>query len=172
MFFLMKLEHDVLLHPRYFGPHLYNTVRQKLVLEVEGQCTGKYGFIITVTGILSIGAGLVQSGCGFVRFPIKYQAVVYRPIKNEVVEGRVENVSKLGLFCLVGPLTVFISRHCIPHDLIFRPTAQPMSYCNEDESIEITVNMNLRLKILGTRVDANNIFAIGTLMDDYLGLSE
>ncbi len=27
-----------------------------------------------------------------------------------------------------------------------------------------------RLKIVGTRVDASDIFAIGTLMDDYLGL--
>ena len=28
----------------------------------------------------------------------------------------------------------------------------------------------IRLKIVGTRVDASDIFAIGTLMDDYLGL--
>ena len=28
----------------------------------------------------------------------------------------------------------------------------------------------IRLKIVGTRVDANDIFAIGSLMDDYLGL--
>jgi len=28
----------------------------------------------------------------------------------------------------------------------------------------------IRLKIVGTRVDASDIFAIGTLMDDFLGL--
>ena len=28
----------------------------------------------------------------------------------------------------------------------------------------------IRLKIVGTRVDANEIFSIGSLMDDYLGL--
>ncbi len=30
--------------------------------------------------------------------------------------------------------------------------------------------LHFRLKIVGTRVDASDIFAIGTLMDDYLGL--
>lgn len=28
----------------------------------------------------------------------------------------------------------------------------------------------IRVKVIGTRVDASDIFAIGTLMDDYLGL--
>jgi DNA-directed RNA polymerase subunit E'/Rpb7 len=29
------------LHPRYFGPQLMETVKQKLFTEVEGTCTGK-----------------------------------------------------------------------------------------------------------------------------------
>ncbi len=33
-----------------------------------------------------------------------------------------------------------------------------------------TYLLYFRLKIVGTRVDASDIFAIGTLMDDYLGL--
>ena len=37
----------------------------------------------------------------------------------------------------------------------------PLPFYTEDE---------IRLKIVGTRVDANDIFAIGSLMDDYLGL--
>lgn len=37
----IALEHDVLLHPRYFGPQLLDTVKQKLYREVEGTCTGK-----------------------------------------------------------------------------------------------------------------------------------
>lgn len=37
----ISLEHEILLHPRYFGPNLLNTVKQKLFTEVEGTCTGK-----------------------------------------------------------------------------------------------------------------------------------
>lgn len=41
-FVQISLEHEILLHPRYFGPHLHETVKQKLYTEVEGTCTGKY----------------------------------------------------------------------------------------------------------------------------------
>lgn len=41
LFIQIALEHDVLLHPRYFGPQLLDTVKQKLYREVEGTCTGK-----------------------------------------------------------------------------------------------------------------------------------
>uniref|UniRef100_A0A2K5QVB2 POLR2G n=1 Tax=Cebus imitator TaxID=2715852 RepID=A0A2K5QVB2_CEBIM len=40
MFYHISLEHEILLHPRYFGPNLLNTVKQKLFTEVEGTCTG------------------------------------------------------------------------------------------------------------------------------------
>lgn len=37
----ISLEHEILLHPRYFGPQLLDTVKQKLYTEVEGTCSGK-----------------------------------------------------------------------------------------------------------------------------------
>ena len=39
--FQISLEHEILLHPRYFGPNLLQTVKQKLFTEVEGTCSGK-----------------------------------------------------------------------------------------------------------------------------------
>jgi DNA-directed RNA polymerase subunit E'/Rpb7 len=36
------MQHDILLHPRYFGPNLLEAVKKKLFTEVEGTCTGKY----------------------------------------------------------------------------------------------------------------------------------
>ena len=57
MFYHISLEHEIMLHPRYFGPQLMDTVKQKLFSEVEGTCTGKYGFVIAVTTIDSIGSG-------------------------------------------------------------------------------------------------------------------
>ncbi|KAL7978166.1 hypothetical protein Chor_005153 [Crotalus horridus] len=148
MFYHISLEHEILLHPRYFGPNLLNTVKQKLFTEVEGTCTGKYGFVIAVTTIDNIGAGVIQPGRGFVLYPVKYKAIVFRPFKGEVVDAIVTQVNKVGLFTEIGPMSCFISRH----DIVIQP---------ED---------NIRLKIVGTRVDKNDIFAIGSLMDDYLGL--
>uniref|UniRef100_A0A2K6DLX7 DNA-directed RNA polymerase subunit n=1 Tax=Macaca nemestrina TaxID=9545 RepID=A0A2K6DLX7_MACNE len=165
----ISLEHEILLHPRYFGPNLLNTVKQKLFTEVEGTCTGKYGFVIAVTTIDNIGAGVIQPGRGFVLYPVKYKAIVFRPFKGEVVDAVVTQVNKVGLFTEIGPMSCFISRHSIPSEMEFDPNSNPPCYKTMDEDIVIQQDDEIRLKIVGTRVDKNDIFAIGSLMDDYLG---
>ncbi|KAJ4946016.1 hypothetical protein JOQ06_023694 [Pogonophryne albipinna] len=157
MFYHISLEHEILLHPRYFGPNLLNTVKQKLFTEVEGTCTGKYGFVIAVTTIDNIGAGVIQPGRGFVLYPVKYKAIVFRPFKGEVVDAVVTQVNKVGLFTEIGPMSCFISRHSIPSEMEFDPNSNPPCYKTTDEDIVIQQDDEIRLKIVGTRVDKNDI---------------
>ena len=100
-----------MLHPKYFGPQLLETVRKKLFSEVEGVCKGKYGYVIAVTTIDNIGAGIIQPGQGFVVYPIKYKAIVFRPFKEEILDAVVNQVNKVGIFADIGPTTCFISGH-------------------------------------------------------------
>uniref|UniRef100_A0A914RNV9 RNA polymerase Rpb7-like N-terminal domain-containing protein n=1 Tax=Parascaris equorum TaxID=6256 RepID=A0A914RNV9_PAREQ len=95
MFYHIPLEHEICLHPKYFGPELLETVKRKLFNEVEGTCTGKYGFVIAVTTIDNIGSGLIQPGRGFVVYPVKYKAIVFRPFKGQVVDAVVSQVNKV-----------------------------------------------------------------------------
>ena len=113
----MCMEHEVLLHPIYFGPNLMQTVKTKVFQDVEGTCTGKYvmfqwtnsyehiynssirhlfdnryGYVIAVTTIDKIGVGVIQPCIGFVIFNVKYKAIVFRPFKGEVLEGSVTQV--------------------------------------------------------------------------------
>lgn len=53
----------------------------------------------------------------------------------------------------------------------FDASSNPPAYKTEDEDVVIAQDDEIRLKVVGTRVDAADIFAIGTLMDDYLGLN-
>ncbi|KAK5966492.1 Signal peptidase complex catalytic subunit SEC11 [Trichostrongylus colubriformis] len=168
MFFHLSMEHEVCLHPKYFGANLNETIKMKLFAEVEGTCTGKFGFVIAVTTIDTIGHGLIQPGRGFVIYPVKYKAIVFRPFKGQVVDAVVNQVNKVGIFCDIGPLSCFISRHCIPPDMEFDPNSNPPCYKTEDETSIIKQDDEIRVKLIGTRVDANDIFAIGTLMDDFL----
>ncbi|KAF7467140.1 DNA-directed RNA polymerase II subunit RPB7 [Marmota monax] len=160
MFYHISLEHEILLHPRYFGPNLLNTVKQKLFTEVEGTCTGKYGFVIAVTTIDNIGAGVIQPGRGFVLYPVKYKAIVFRPFKGEVVDAVVTQVNKVGLFTEIGPMSCFISRHSIPSEMEFDPNSNPPCYKTMDEDIVIQQEDDIRLKIVGTRVDKNDIVSL------------
>ena len=96
MFFHVLLEKNIRLHPRYFGPSLDVTLKEKLSTEVEGHCTGRYGYIITVTSIPHIGQGKIAESSGYATFPVKYKAIVMRTFKNEIVDAVVTRVTKVG----------------------------------------------------------------------------
>ena len=51
--------------------------------------------MIAVTTIDNIGAGLIQPGRGFVVYPVKYKAIVFRPFKGEVLDAVVTQVNKV-----------------------------------------------------------------------------
>lgn len=167
MFYHLTLHHELCLHPRYFGEQLIETVKQKLFSDVEGTCSGKYGFIIAITTIDKIGEGILQSSTGFATYKITYKAITFKPFKNQILDGIVEQVNKIGIFLNVGPLSCFISRHSIPPDMEF--DASSGAYKTADQTMVIQVGSHVRFKVVGTRVDASDIFCVASLFDDYLG---
>jgi len=106
---------------------MLNFLESKLYSDVEGTCSGQFGYIIAVVSILDIGKGMVLSGSGQAEFVTRYRAIVFKPFKGEVVDGVVNNVTKvcfqlvlfslcsggntsqMGFFADVGPLQVFVS---------------------------------------------------------------
>ncbi|GFZ13272.1 DNA-directed RNA polymerase II [Actinidia rufa] len=140
------------LHPRHFGRDLRDKLVAKLMKDVEGTCSGRHGFVVAITGIENVGKGLIRDGTGFVTFPVKYQCVAFRPFKGEILEAVVTMVNKL-----------------IPDDMEFVSGDVP-NYTTSDGSVKIQKDSEVRLKIIGTRVDATEIFCIGTIKDDFLGV--
>ncbi|KAJ3708083.1 hypothetical protein LUZ61_011788 [Rhynchospora tenuis] len=156
MFFHIVLERKIQLHPRYFGPHLRDKLVAKLMKEVEGTCSGRHGFVVAITGVEDIGKGLIREGTGFVTFPVKYQCVVFRPFKGEILEAVVTMVNKMGFFAEAGPVQIFVSNHLIPDDMEYQAGDMP-NYTTSDGSVKIQKDCEVRLKIMGTRVDATEI---------------
>jgi len=169
MFFLRQLTHTILLHPSYFGAQLEEYVRKKLYEDVEGTCSGKHGYIISVVQVVSIGEGKILPSTGQARFKCTYTAVVMKPFKGEVVDGKVANVNKMGFFAMVGPLQVFVSSHLVHADMKFDPNAASQCYRSASTDETIQKDTKVRIQIVGCRVEANDIFAIGTIRADYLG---
>ncbi|OXG42771.1 DNA-directed RNA polymerase II subunit RPB7 [Cryptococcus neoformans var. grubii Br795] len=162
-----ELTHTILLHPSYFGAQLEDYLRQKLYEDVEGTCSGKHGYIISVITITDIGEGKIIPSTGQAKFKTRYTAIVMKPFKGEVVDAKVVNVNKMGFFAMVGPLQVFVSCHLTHSDMKFDPSVSPPCYRSNDEIIQ--KDTKVRIQIVGCRVEANDMFAIGTIKKDYLG---
>uniref|UniRef100_A0A7S2Y2T3 DNA-directed RNA polymerase II subunit RPB7 n=1 Tax=Fibrocapsa japonica TaxID=94617 RepID=A0A7S2Y2T3_9STRA len=172
MFFLKELTRELLLPPAYLGPKIKETIRRRLIEEVEGTCLGKYGYVITVTEVKEEGmkTGVISNEFGEVIFHISYDAICFRPFKGEVLDANVTVVTELGFFAEVGPLQVFVSRHAMPQDLQEGFDAANEVWVSEDKEVELRQGCGVRLRIMGLSVDAADISAIGTIKDDYLGL--
>ncbi|CAI7837491.1 unnamed protein product, partial [Closterium sp. NIES-53] len=63
---------------------------------------------------------------------------------------------QMGFFAEAGPVQIFVSNHLIPDDMSFTP-GDINSYQTEDGTVKIQADSEVRLKIVGTRVDATEI---------------
>ena len=63
---------------------------------------------------------------------------------------------QMGFFSEAGPLQVFVSNHLIPEGFEFNTTHDPC-YQTTDGEQKIVAGSEVRLRIVGTRVDANDI---------------
>lgn len=171
MFYLVKLEKNIKLEPKDFGPDWHKRLNSKLTEEVEGTCSNRHGYIIKVQQIVGpICHGMLQEGTGMAVFTVPYEAIVFKPFKNEVVEGVVTTVTKVGFYAHVGPLEVFVSKQLIPGDYKFDPVGQ--CFTNDDHSLKIAQKNAVLLKIQGLSMNEGNLYAIGTIKEDYLGPTE
>lgn len=48
---------------------------------------------------------------GLIVVPVKYQAIVCKPFRDEVIDGKVTAVNQLGFFAQCGPIRTFVSRN-------------------------------------------------------------
>ncbi|KAJ1939883.1 DNA-directed RNA polymerase II subunit [Kickxella alabastrina] len=145
-------------------------VTKRLYQDVEGTCTGRYGYIVAVVAIMDIKMGKIIPGLGSAEFEVQYSAILFKPFRNEVMDAVVNTVNKIGFFASAGPLNIFVSHSLIPADMEFDPHSNPPSFHSED--IKIEKGTLVRVKISGTRIDATEIYAIGTIKEDYLGVIE
>ena len=73
---------------------MQSQIKDKLYADVEGTCTGRYGYVITVLTLDDIGKGKILPGSGLAEFKLSYQAIVFKPYKGEVLDAIVTTVNK------------------------------------------------------------------------------
>lgn len=182
MFFLKNMEHDVTLAPEYFASGLKDLIRFALYRQLEGTCNGRFGYVVAIVAVDSVSKGVVRDSsggllatqhslalAGTATFAVRFRAIIYRPFRGEVVDAVIRTANKMGLFGEVGPVQVFVSSHLIPTRFSFDGTSMPAAYVSMEQGEFIGPGSRLRIRIVGTRVDATEIFAIGTIKEDYLG---
>ena len=86
---------NINIHPRDCGPNLRGPIQNILHREVQGTMGVNGCHIVAVTEIIKIGKGKIQDETGYAIFHVRYKAIVFRPIRNEVVDAIVGGVDQV-----------------------------------------------------------------------------
>jgi DNA-directed RNA polymerase subunit E' len=99
----MKLEGVVRIPPEDMGNPLNDAVEMALRTKYEARVDRTLGAIVAILGVDSIGEGRIIAGDGAVYYDVIFDAVVFKPEMQEVVEGEVVEIVKFGAFVSIGP---------------------------------------------------------------------
>lgn len=156
--------------PSQFGPHIFDFVNHELRKNVIGKCFGIKGQVMDILRIVSYGDGKIcsMSDKNGISYDVCYVARMFAPYKGEIIDGIVETVEVHGMIVQVGPCKIHIASSSVslPPDI----TYQNGKYISDDKLVVIVPKSYVRLKILELRHHSNEIYGVGTISGDGLGL--
>ena len=148
--------------PREYGPNLRETVQTKLREAVENTCSERYGYILKIFNVDTErlqgrieSTGMQPSRGGTATFVVNYDAVVFKPFKNEVLIGEVKSVAQQGVFCQCGPMQVFISKANLADEsngLKWFGDRTPACWMSDNEKWVVQEKTRLRIRLMGVRL--------------------
>ena len=90
--------------PERLGDDLRIVVKMMLQDKLEGRMDKKRGMFIAIQDIVDIKEGRIMIGDAGVYYETIFDALVFRPKMQEIVEGTVAEIVEFGAFVEIGPL--------------------------------------------------------------------
>ena len=104
MYNKMRLGDTIRIDPEKLGEPVKDSVKLALREKLEGTISKKLGAIVAVLDVIGVGEGHILAGDGAVYYDTTFDAVIFTPVMQEVVEGSVVEVVEFGAFVGIGPM--------------------------------------------------------------------
>lgn len=118
MYAMVKVGDTVRILPEKFGENLDKVV-EKIVQETfEGTMRKNHGIIVVANNINAVGDGQVIHGDGAMYQKVEFDALVFKPQLQEVIDAVVCEIVEFGAFCHIGPLDALIHMSQIMNDYV------------------------------------------------------
>jgi len=104
MYYLDHRRDVVRIPPARLGPELTGVLVELAQQQFEGKLVDGQNLAVTIRDVKPVGEGHIIHGDGGVYQEVEYEALVFRPEIQEIVEGSVVEIRKFGAFVRFGPL--------------------------------------------------------------------
>ncbi len=103
MFEIATMRQNVRVPPAIWRKDIKRGVKRALS-ELEGKVSKAHGILLAVLNVKTVGEGRILPGDGAVYYPAVFEALIFRPELNEVVDSEVTDMTEFGAFLRVGAL--------------------------------------------------------------------
>ncbi len=91
---------------------LKGDIKEILRRQFSGKYVGKFisglGLVLDVLEVTDVGLGKSFIGSPHIYLRASFRVLTYLPIRDEIVEGEVENIVDYGMFVSIGPINGFV----------------------------------------------------------------
>jgi len=155
MYLLMNRERVVRIPPDRLGDDLDKVVKELTWESFEGKIEGNDSLTVLIQNIEPVGLGRVVHGDGAVYQKVKFEALVFRPQLQEVVEGTVCEIMKFGAFVRFGPLDGLLHISQIMDDRIDVDTDN-QRLIGKDTKRDLRIGDKVRARIVALSLSERN----------------
>jgi DNA-directed RNA polymerase subunit E' len=142
MFQLVQLDDVVRVPPNRFGSSLENVALELLKLKYESTINPEYGYLVLVTNVKVDKIGKIIAGDGATYHKVKFEVFAFFPLKQEIVEGEIVEITDFGAFVRIGPTDALLHLSQIMDDYL----------TSDVKSGVITASQSKRTLKVGSRV--------------------
>lgn len=118
MYRIVQMEDTVRIPPERMVDDLEATISQLVQKSFEGRLNKSYGITVLTTNVQPAGHGQVIHGDGAVYQKVEFDALVFKPDNQEVVDGIVAEVVEFGAFVHIGPLDALVHMSQVMNDFM------------------------------------------------------
>jgi len=104
MFYAIKVTDHIRLPPDQFEKDLELAVVGQIKEKFSGFVSRDIGFVIDVLKLNEVGEGTIISGDGAAYYKTTFELLTYLPEMQEVVIGKIRDITDFGAFLSLGPI--------------------------------------------------------------------
>lgn len=104
MFYELEVRGHIRVPPASFAEDTKDAVLKRLNEKFDGYISKDLGVVIGVSEVISIGDGVIIPGDGAAYYDTTFKILSFRPEIQEVVLGRITDITDFGAFIDIGPI--------------------------------------------------------------------